>query len=86
MAQPTADNVEEEQQAQVLVWNHIFQFISSMSLKSVVELGIPDVLHRNEGRPIPPTGLTTYAASCACWSSQAASKMYPKKEKKRSTY
>ncbi|KAK1302820.1 Trans-resveratrol di-O-methyltransferase [Acorus calamus] len=52
MAHPTVDNVEEELQGQVLVWNHIFQFISSMSLKPVVELGIPDVLHRNEGRPI----------------------------------
>ncbi|KAK1301967.1 Trans-resveratrol di-O-methyltransferase [Acorus calamus] len=52
MAHPTAANVEEELQAQVLVWNHIFQFISSMSLKSAVELGIPDVLHRNEGRPV----------------------------------
>ncbi|KAK1302178.1 Trans-resveratrol di-O-methyltransferase [Acorus calamus] len=52
MAHPTVDNVEEELQGQVLVWNHIFQFISSMSLKPVVELGIPDVLHRNEDRPI----------------------------------
>ncbi|KAK1302696.1 Trans-resveratrol di-O-methyltransferase [Acorus calamus] len=52
MAHPTAANVEEELQAQVLVWNHIFQFISSMSLKSAVELGIPDVLHHNEGHPI----------------------------------
>ncbi|KAK1268579.1 Trans-resveratrol di-O-methyltransferase [Acorus gramineus] len=59
MAHPTADNVEEELQAQVLVWNHIFQFISSMSLKSVVELGIPDVLHRNEGRPICLSGLAS---------------------------
>ncbi|KAK1268122.1 Trans-resveratrol di-O-methyltransferase [Acorus gramineus] len=52
MAHPTVDNVEEELQAQVLVWNHIFQFISSMSLKSAVELGIPDILHRNEGHPV----------------------------------
>ncbi|KAK1302466.1 Trans-resveratrol di-O-methyltransferase [Acorus calamus] len=52
MAHPTAANVEEELQAQVLIWNHLFQFVNSMSLKSVVDLGIPDVLHRNEGRPV----------------------------------
>ncbi|KAK1268124.1 Trans-resveratrol di-O-methyltransferase [Acorus gramineus] len=52
MAHPTAANVEEELQAQVLIWNHLFQFVNSMSLKSVVELGIPDILHRNEGRPV----------------------------------
>ncbi|XP_050150623.1 trans-resveratrol di-O-methyltransferase-like [Malus sylvestris] len=37
--------------AQAHVWNHIFQFINSMSLKCAVQLGIPDVIH-NHGQPI----------------------------------
>ena len=37
-------------QAQAHVWNHIFQFINSMSLKCAVQLGIPDVIH-NHGQP-----------------------------------
>ncbi|KAK1326596.1 Trans-resveratrol di-O-methyltransferase [Acorus calamus] len=50
MGFPTADKIEEETQAQHLVWNHTLQYINSMTLKSAVELGIPDVLHRNGGR------------------------------------
>ncbi|OMO76332.1 O-methyltransferase, family 2 [Corchorus capsularis] len=38
-------------QAQAHVYKHIFNFISSMSLKSAVELGIPDIIH-NHGGPI----------------------------------
>jgi len=38
--------------AQSHVWNHMFNFINSMSLKSVVELGIPDIIH-NYGKPMP---------------------------------
>ncbi|TQE04547.1 hypothetical protein C1H46_009854 [Malus baccata] len=37
--------------AQAHVWNHMFQFINSMSLKCAVQLGIPDVIH-NHGQPI----------------------------------
>ncbi|XP_068316697.1 trans-resveratrol di-O-methyltransferase-like [Pyrus communis] len=37
--------------AQAHVWNHIFQFINSMSLKCAVQLGIPDVIH-NHGQTI----------------------------------
>ncbi|XP_057442179.1 probable O-methyltransferase 3 [Lotus japonicus] len=33
------------------IWNHIFSFINSMSLKCVVELGIPDIIH-NYGKPM----------------------------------
>jgi len=38
--------------AQSHVWNHIFNFINSMSLKCVVDLGIPDIIH-NHGKPMP---------------------------------
>ncbi|XP_020983249.1 probable O-methyltransferase 3 [Arachis duranensis] len=38
--------------AQSHIWNHIFNFINSMSLKCAVELGIPDVIH-NYGKPMP---------------------------------
>ncbi|EEF37287.1 trans-resveratrol di-O-methyltransferase [Ricinus communis] len=38
-------------QAQAHIWNHIFSFINSMSLKSAVQLGIPDAIH-SHGRPI----------------------------------
>ncbi|KAK1286394.1 Trans-resveratrol di-O-methyltransferase [Acorus calamus] len=51
MAQPTFEKVDEELHAQGLIWNHIFQFITSMSLKSAVELRIPDILHAH-GKPI----------------------------------
>ncbi|KAJ6696751.1 hypothetical protein OIU85_003133 [Salix viminalis] len=35
-------------QAQAHVWNHIFNFINSMSLKCAVELGIPDLISNHE--------------------------------------
>ncbi|AES98920.1 orcinol O-methyltransferase [Medicago truncatula] len=37
--------------AQSHIWKHIFNFINSMSLKCVVDLGIPDIIH-NYGRPM----------------------------------
>lgn len=37
--------------AQTHVWNHIFNFINSMSLKSAVQLGIPDAIHKH-GKPM----------------------------------
>ncbi|XP_019193595.1 PREDICTED: trans-resveratrol di-O-methyltransferase-like isoform X1 [Ipomoea nil] len=37
--------------AQTHIWNHIFNFINSSSLKCAVQLGIPDVIHRH-GQPI----------------------------------
>ncbi|CAJ1970736.1 unnamed protein product [Sphenostylis stenocarpa] len=43
-------------QAQIHVWNHMFSFINSMSLKCVVDLGIPDVIH-NYGQPMPLSNL-----------------------------
>ena len=38
-------------QAQAHVWNHIFNFINSMSLKYAVQLGIPDIIHTH-GKPM----------------------------------
>ncbi|KAI5338467.1 hypothetical protein L3X38_017738 [Prunus dulcis] len=38
-------------QAQAHIWNHIFSFINSMSLKCAVQLGIPDVIQKH-GQPI----------------------------------
>ncbi|XP_048232267.1 probable O-methyltransferase 3 [Ricinus communis] len=38
-------------QAQAHIWNHMFNFINSMSLKSAIQLGIPDAIH-SHGRPI----------------------------------
>ncbi|KAI3938415.1 hypothetical protein MKW98_015314 [Papaver atlanticum] len=38
-------------QAQSHVFNHICAFLSSMSLKCAVELGIPDIIHKH-GKPI----------------------------------
>ncbi|AES98926.1 flavonoid O-methyltransferase-like protein [Medicago truncatula] len=38
--------------AQSHIWNHICNFINSMSLKCVVDLGIPDIIH-NYGKPMP---------------------------------
>ncbi|KAF8411627.1 hypothetical protein HHK36_004185 [Tetracentron sinense] len=37
--------------AQAHVWNHILNFINSMSLKCAIQLGIPDIIHHH-GRPI----------------------------------
>ncbi|OIW16088.1 hypothetical protein TanjilG_18803 [Lupinus angustifolius] len=44
--------------AQSHIWNHIFSFITSMSLKCAVDLGIPDVIH-NYGKPMPLSKLIT---------------------------
>lgn len=38
--------------AQSHLWNHIFNFINSLSLKCVVDLGIPDIIH-NHGKSMP---------------------------------
>ncbi|OWM64333.1 hypothetical protein CDL15_Pgr010124 [Punica granatum] len=35
--------------AQAHVWNHIFSFINSMSLKCALQLGIPDIIHDHGG-------------------------------------
>ncbi|WCJ38563.1 O-methyltransferase family protein [Euphorbia peplus] len=38
-------------EAQAHIWNHIFNFINSMSLKCAVDLGIPEIIH-GYGKPI----------------------------------
>ncbi|KAM6546888.1 hypothetical protein CsatB_027624 [Cannabis sativa] len=43
--------------AQAHIWNHIFNFINSMSLKCAVELGIPDIIN-NHGKPMTISQLT----------------------------
>ncbi|XP_028807843.1 trans-resveratrol di-O-methyltransferase-like [Neltuma alba] len=37
---------------QTHIWNHIFSFINSMSLKSAIDLNIPDIIHKH-GKPMP---------------------------------
>lgn len=44
--------------AQGHIWNHIFNFINSMSLKCAIELGIPDIIHNN-GNPMTLSELIT---------------------------
>ncbi|XP_051125833.1 trans-resveratrol di-O-methyltransferase-like [Andrographis paniculata] len=44
-------STEELLDAQAHIWSHVFSFINSMSLKCVVQLGIPDVIHRH-GKPM----------------------------------
>ncbi|KAK4425099.1 Trans-resveratrol di-O-methyltransferase [Sesamum alatum] len=36
-------------EAQAHIWNHVFSYINSMSLKCAAELGIPDVIHKHGG-------------------------------------
>ncbi|GFY99025.1 hypothetical protein Acr_13g0004260 [Actinidia rufa] len=38
-------------QSQAHIWNHLFNFINSMSLKCAIELDIPDIVN-NHGRPM----------------------------------
>ncbi|XP_042486136.1 trans-resveratrol di-O-methyltransferase-like [Macadamia integrifolia] len=45
------ESAEELFHAQAHIWNHIFAFINSMSLRCAVELGIPDIVH-NHHQPI----------------------------------
>ena len=41
------ESASEQLQAQAHVWNHIFNFINSMTLKCAVQLGIPDVIQKH---------------------------------------
>ncbi|KAJ4977443.1 hypothetical protein NE237_002549 [Protea cynaroides] len=45
------ESAEELFHAQAHIWNHIFGFINSMSLRCAVQLGIPDIVH-NHHQPI----------------------------------
>ncbi|XP_050205280.1 trans-resveratrol di-O-methyltransferase-like [Mercurialis annua] len=51
MSTNSGDDTTNLIQAQAHIWNHIFNFINSMSLKSAIQLGIPDAIH-NHGKPI----------------------------------
>ncbi|WCJ30890.1 O-methyltransferase family protein [Euphorbia peplus] len=44
--------------AQAHIWNHIFNFINSMSLKCAIELDIPEIIH-SHGKPIAISELTS---------------------------
>ncbi|KAH6809105.1 hypothetical protein C2S51_026888 [Perilla frutescens var. frutescens] len=52
MALPDAiDSTQEILDAQTHVWNLIFNYINSMSLKCALQLGIPDIIHKHD-KPI----------------------------------
>ncbi|XP_020244735.1 trans-resveratrol di-O-methyltransferase-like isoform X2 [Asparagus officinalis] len=57
MASTEGVNSKELLEAQSHLWNHIFGFINSFSLKSALELGIPEAVHKH-GRPITLPELT----------------------------
>lgn len=44
-------SIKQLLQAQAHVWNHIFAFINSVSLKCAIQLGIPDIIHKH-GEPM----------------------------------
>ncbi|XP_057954669.1 trans-resveratrol di-O-methyltransferase-like [Malania oleifera] len=48
----TTDDHEDLLKSQAHIWNHIFNFINSMSLKCAIQLGIPDAIHRHGGGPM----------------------------------
>ncbi|XP_065873347.1 probable O-methyltransferase 3 [Euphorbia lathyris] len=52
------NNNSELLKAQAHIWNHIFNFINSMSLKCAVELGIPDIIN-SHGKPITISELSS---------------------------
>ncbi|XP_038888557.1 probable O-methyltransferase 3 [Benincasa hispida] len=43
---------DELLEAEGHIWNHIFNFINSMSLKCAIQLGIPDAIHRHGPSPM----------------------------------
>ncbi|KAH6764041.1 hypothetical protein C2S51_015290 [Perilla frutescens var. frutescens] len=46
-----SSSTEELLDAQAHVWNHVFNYINSMSLKCAIQLGIPDAIHKH-GKPM----------------------------------
>nr|GLL22861.1 trans-resveratrol di-O-methyltransferase-like [Ipomoea trifida] len=51
-----AEKDSEILDAQTHIWNHIFNFINSGSLKCAVQLEIPDIIHKH-GQPMTLTQL-----------------------------
>ncbi|KAK8987013.1 hypothetical protein V6N11_055330 [Hibiscus sabdariffa] len=50
------EHVHELLEAHAHVWNHMFSFIRSMSLKCAIDLGIPEII-QNHGNPMTITEL-----------------------------
>ncbi|CAK9316187.1 unnamed protein product [Citrullus colocynthis] len=44
---------DELLEAQSHIWNHLFNFINSMSLKCAIQLGIPDAINSHDPNPMP---------------------------------
>ncbi|XP_022764624.1 probable O-methyltransferase 3 [Durio zibethinus] len=69
MVNVNGEHANELLQAQAHVWNHILNFINSMSLKCAIDLGIPDII-QNHGKPMTLTelvaALPTINTSKAC--------------------
>ncbi|KAG5615449.1 hypothetical protein H5410_015273 [Solanum commersonii] len=72
MALPNGDNGDETREvlaAQAHIWNHTFNFISTMSLKCAIQLGIPDIIH-SRGRAmtlsdlVNPKVMIVFIVSC----------------------
>ncbi|KAL2618145.1 hypothetical protein GLYMA_08G248000v4 [Glycine max] len=51
MASSNGRKASEIFQGQALIYRHMFAFIDSMCLKTIIELGIPDIIHKH-GQPI----------------------------------
>uniref|UniRef100_A0A251S309 Putative O-methyltransferase COMT-type, S-adenosyl-L-methionine-dependent methyltransferase n=1 Tax=Helianthus annuus TaxID=4232 RepID=A0A251S309_HELAN len=51
MALQNGELSKELLDSQAHIWNHIFSFINSMSLKCAIQLQIPDIIHRH-GAPM----------------------------------
>ncbi|KAL0456506.1 UNVERIFIED_CONTAM: putative O-methyltransferase 3 [Sesamum latifolium] len=43
------DTSSELLEAQAHIWNQVYNYINSMSLKCATELGIPDIIHKHGG-------------------------------------
>ncbi|KAE8670648.1 8-hydroxyquercetin 8-O-methyltransferase [Hibiscus syriacus] len=56
----SGEHANELLEAHAHVWNHMFGFIKSMSLKCAVELAIPDII-QNHGKPMTVTELLVAA-------------------------
>ncbi|KAK8992072.1 hypothetical protein V6N11_044964 [Hibiscus sabdariffa] len=51
-------NSNELLEAHAHVWNHLYSFIRSMSLKYAIDLGIPEII-QNHGKPMTITELVS---------------------------
>ncbi|KAG9447756.1 hypothetical protein H6P81_013884 [Aristolochia fimbriata] len=58
MALADVESSDQRLEAQARLWNHLFSYVNSMSLKCAVEMGIPDIIH-NHGKPISLSDLAS---------------------------